>query len=80
MDDQYDKSSSESLLEEIIALEAESVNFNPQDPPPEVQAFIDDASLGQLQGLLLEVLAAMKDQGWAPSDIMARLLLILCDD
>jgi len=80
MDDQQEASSSESLLEILMSLESEPINFAPQDPPPEIQAFIDIASLKQLQGTLLEVLAAMKDKGWTPGGLLARFLLKMVED
>ena len=77
---QFNNSEEESILDDILALEADRIKFKPRDPPPQLQAFIEQASLEQLQGVLIEVLAAMKDCGWAVGGLLTRCLMMMVGD
>ena len=70
----------EAILDEIIAMEADRLKFKPRDPPPELKAFIEEAPLELLQGVLIEVLATMKDREWSIGSLLARYLLMMVGD
>lgn len=51
-----------AILQQILALhEGQLDNFHPTRPPPAVRRFLRRATLEQLQGTLVELLAAMRE-------------------
>ncbi len=51
------------ILQEILALHSGQLeNFHPEQPPSSIRYFLRRASLGQLQGTLVELLVAMRSQ------------------
>jgi hypothetical protein len=49
-----------AILREILAVYRAGLDvFQPVPPPPEVRRFLQHATVGQLQGALIEVLAAL---------------------
>jgi len=50
-----------ALLQQLLALTGGQLdNFDPQPPPSAIRRFLRTADLRQLQGLLVELLAAMR--------------------
>ena len=59
-----DSSDDLAILQEILWLRGGQLdNFHPIQPPAAVIRFLRTATLGQLQGTLVEVLAMMRDGG-----------------
>ena len=59
-----DSSDDLAILQEILWLQGGQLdNFHPIQPPPAVMRFLRTATLGQLQGMLVELLAAMRKNG-----------------
>ena len=53
-----------AVLQEILGLRGGQLDdFHPVQPPAALRRFLRTATLGQLQGLLVEVLAKMRDGG-----------------
>ena len=51
-----------AVLQDIFALNGGQLeNFHPTPPPSVIQAFLRRASMPQLQGTLIELLAAMRN-------------------
>ena len=56
----YNASNDLAVLQQILALhDGQLDNFHPTRPPPAVRRFLARATLEQLQGTLVELLAAM---------------------
>ena len=58
-----DASNDLAVLQQILALhDGQLDNFHPARPPPAVRRFLRRATLEQLQGTLVEVLAAIRER------------------
>ncbi len=52
-----------AVLQQILALQGGQLdNFNPTRPPPAVRRFLTRATLEELQGALVELLAALRER------------------
>ena len=62
-DPQGKASNDVAVLQQILALHGGQLdNFHPTRPPSAVRRFLTQATLGELQGTLVELLAAMRDR------------------